>query len=115
VAQLINERKENFYKEYYYLKPENEKSGWEKFKDGFKSAAEWCKENWKSIVKIVAAAVIITGLGIAASIDRRDIGSCTGRSILGSIGRWIDRRSGRRNSCGDKWWFIFRRILRTGH
>jgi len=35
VAQLINERKENFYKEYYYLKPENEKSGWEKFKDGF--------------------------------------------------------------------------------
>jgi len=27
VAELINKRKENFYKEYYYLKPENEKSG----------------------------------------------------------------------------------------
>jgi len=29
-AELINKRKENFYKEYYYLKPESEKSGWEK-------------------------------------------------------------------------------------
>jgi len=26
VAELINKRKENFYKEYYYLKPESEKS-----------------------------------------------------------------------------------------
>jgi len=65
VAELINKRKENFYKEYYYLKPESEKSGWEKIKDGLKSVAEWCKENWKSIAKIVAAAVVITGLGIA--------------------------------------------------
>jgi len=37
VAELINKRKENFYKEYYYLKPESEKSGWEKIKDGLKS------------------------------------------------------------------------------
>jgi len=27
-----------------------------------------CKENWKSIAKIVAAAVVITGLGIAAAL-----------------------------------------------
>jgi len=47
----------------YYLKPESEKSGWEKIKDGLKAVAEWCKENWKSIAKIVAAAVVITGLG----------------------------------------------------
>jgi len=32
-----------------------------KIKDGLKSVAEWCKENWKSIAKIVAAAVVITG------------------------------------------------------
>jgi len=68
VAELINKREENFYKEYYYLKPESEKSGWEKIKDGLKSVAEWCKENWKSIAKIVAAAVVITGLGIAAAL-----------------------------------------------
>jgi len=49
-------------KEYYY------KSGWEKIKDGLKAVAEWCKENWKSIAKIVAAAVVITGLGIAAAL-----------------------------------------------
>jgi len=50
------------------FKPESEKSGWEKIKDGLKSVAEWCKENWKSIAKIVAAAVVITGLGIAAAL-----------------------------------------------
>jgi len=68
VAAVINKRKEDFYKEYYYLKPECEKNGWEKIKDGLKSVAEWCKENWKSIAKIVAAAVVITGLGIAAAL-----------------------------------------------
>jgi len=68
VAELINKRKENFYKEYYYLKPESEKSGWEKIKDGLKAVAEWCKENWKSIAKIVAAAVVITGLGMGKAV-----------------------------------------------
>jgi len=63
VTSVIGKTEREFLQEYYYLKPESEKSGWEKFKDGFKSVAEWCKENWKSIAKIVAAAVIITGLG----------------------------------------------------
>ena len=85
VAQLINERKENFYKEYYYLKPENEKSGWEKIKDGLKSVAEWCKENWKSIVKIVAAAVIITGLGIAAALTGGILGVVLAGAFWGAL------------------------------
>jgi len=97
VAELINKRKENFYKEYYYLKPESEKSGWEKIKDGLKSVAEWCKENWKSIAKIVAAAVVITGLGIAAALTGGILGV-----ILGG--------SGWRNSRGDKWRFVSGRI-----
>jgi len=41
---------------------------WEKIKDGLKSVAEWCKENWESIAKIVVAAVVIAGLGIAAAL-----------------------------------------------
>jgi len=41
----------------------------------------------------VAAAVVITGWD-SGGFDRRSIGSHTGGSILGSIGRRIDRRSG---------------------
>ncbi|ABN54037.1 protein of unknown function DUF1557 [Acetivibrio thermocellus ATCC 27405] len=85
VAELINKRKENFYKEYYYLKPESEKSGWEKIKDGLKSVAEWCKENWKSIAKIVAAAVVITGLGIAAALTGGVLGVILAGAFWGAL------------------------------
>jgi len=36
VADVINERKNDFYDEYYYLKPECEKSGWEKFTEQYR-------------------------------------------------------------------------------
>jgi len=85
VAELINKRKENFYKEYYYLKPESEKSGWEKIKDGLKAVAEWCKENWKSIAKIVAAAVVITGLGIAAALTGGVLGVILAGAFWGAL------------------------------
>jgi len=80
-----------------------------KNQDGLKAVAEWCKENWKSIAKIVAAAVVITGLGIAAALTGGYWESYC-RSILGSIGRRIDRGSGRRNSRCDKWRIVFGRI-----
>ena len=66
VADKVNQGKEDFYDKYSYLKPDCEKSRWEKFKEGCKKVADWCKENWKSIVKIVAAVVILVALGIAS-------------------------------------------------
>lgn len=66
VADTVNQSKEDFYDKYSYLKPDCEKSKWEKFCEGCKKVAEWCKENWKSIAKIVAAVVIIVALGIAS-------------------------------------------------
>ena len=66
VADIVNQNKNDFYNKYYYLKPECEKSGWEKFCDGCKKVGEWCRDNWKSIVKIVVAVVIIAALGIAS-------------------------------------------------
>lgn len=66
VASTVNQNKEDFYDKYSYLKPDCEKSRWEKFCDRCKKAWEWCKENWKSIAKIVAAVVIIVALGIAS-------------------------------------------------
>ena len=85
VAAVINKRKEDFYKEYYYLKPECEKNGWEKIKDGLKSVAEWCKENWKSIAKIVAAAVVITGLGIVAALTGGVLGVILAGAFWGAL------------------------------
>ncbi|MEE0061345.1 MAG: polymorphic toxin-type HINT domain-containing protein [Acutalibacteraceae bacterium] len=66
VADVVNKNKEDFYNKYYYLKPECEKSGWEKFCDGCKKVGQWCKDNWKSIVKIIVAVVIIVALGVAS-------------------------------------------------
>lgn len=66
VAEKVNQNKDNFYDKYSYLKPDCEKSKWEKFCEGCKKVAEWCKENWESIVKIVVAVVIIVALGIAS-------------------------------------------------
>ena len=58
-ADAINKSKDDFYDKYEYLKPECEKSGWEKFKDGCRKVGEWCQEHWK---EILAIAVVITGV-----------------------------------------------------
>lgn len=65
VADTVNQNKEDFYDKYSYLKPDCEKTRWEKFTERCKNAVDWCKENWTSIAKIVAAVVIIVALGIA--------------------------------------------------
>ncbi len=50
VADIINRSRDDFYDKYYYLKPQSEKSWWEKFKDSCKKVVEWCEEHWKEIV-----------------------------------------------------------------
>ena len=82
-AEAINKSKDDFYDEYYYLKPECEKSNWEKFKDGCKKVGEWCKEHWKAIVTIViviAAVVCLFIPGVNAAIA----GLAFGKIILGA-------------------------------
>ncbi len=70
-AEAINQSKDDFYDDYYYLKPDSEKSGWEKFKDGCKKVGEWCKEHWKVIVTVVlviAAVVCLFIPGVNAAV-----------------------------------------------
>lgn len=62
VADIINQRKNDFYNQYSYLKPDCEKNGWEKFCDGVKSVGEWCKENWGLIRNIVLAIIVVTAI-----------------------------------------------------
>lgn len=61
-ADTINKLKTGFYDEYYYLKPECEKNGWEKFKDDCRAADEWCKEHWKLIATVVAVVIAVVAL-----------------------------------------------------
>ena len=59
VRDRITQRKDDFYARYNYLKPECEKDFWEKAKDWFVSAGEFCRENWKGIVLIIGSIVFI--------------------------------------------------------
>jgi len=68
VADIVRKRKEEFYEAFSYLKPEAEKNLWEKYIESYKKAGEWCRENWKSIGKLLLTGVIIIGLGIAAAL-----------------------------------------------
>lgn len=63
VSDVVTKNKNDFYEQYNYLKPECEKSGWEKFKDGCKKAVDWCKEHW---VAVVTVAVVVVAACIAA-------------------------------------------------
>lgn len=85
VADRVNENKDDFYDKYYYLKPECEKSGWEKFCDGCAKVGEWCKENWKSLVKIVVAVVIIVALGIATVFTGGTLGVIIAGAFWGAL------------------------------
>ena len=69
VAGIIKQRRDEFYKNYYYLKPECEKNWIDKAKDGFASAMEWCRAHWKMIGTVflvgVAIGIILASAGVA--------------------------------------------------
>ena len=59
VADTVNQNKENFYKQYAYLKPDSEKN-W--LQIALEDAGEWCEEHWKELVMTV---VIVAGAVLA--------------------------------------------------
>lgn len=67
VEDIINESKDDFYDEYYFLKPECEKNPFEKIKGGFTNLCQWCKAHWKQIL-ITIAVVVGTVLAVVAVI-----------------------------------------------
>lgn len=62
VADVIRQRKDDFYEQYSYLKPECEKNNWEKICDGCKKFGEWCREHWKAIVTAVVVVIAVVAL-----------------------------------------------------
>ncbi len=89
-ADAINKSKDDFYDKYEYLKPECEKSGWEKFKDGCKKVCEWCKEHWKAIITVVivitAVVILVTCPACGAIIAGACWGAISGAVIGGVAG-----------------------------
>lgn len=88
VAETVNQNKEDFYDKYDYLKPDCEKSGWEKFCDGCKAVGEWCKEHWKLIVTvvIVVVAVVLLCTGVGGILGAAALGAIMGAGIGGISG-----------------------------
>ncbi len=89
-ADAINKSKDDFYDKYEYLKPECEKSGWEKFKDGCKKVGEWCQEHWKAIITvaivITAVVILVTCPACGAIIAGACWGAISGAVIGGVAG-----------------------------
>ena len=103
VADLVNKRKDDFYDEYKYLKPDCEKNGWEKFKDGCKKVGEWCKEHWKAVVTavlvvasivIVIIAAVVTSFVMPALLVAIATNVISGAVIGGAIGGIISTITG---------------------
>ena len=82
-ADAINKSKDDFYDEYYYLKPECEKSVWEHIKDGCKKIGEWCKKHWKELV--IGAICIVIGAVLtvlSGGTFLAGLAVCFGKAIL---------------------------------
>ena len=93
VADIVKKRKDEFYDKYYYLKPDCEKNGWEKYvKDFVTSGVEFFKENWKIIVKIyvvvllVAVSVVLLCTGVGGVLAAMAWGAILGAAIGGLSG-----------------------------
>jgi len=114
VFDFISRHEDDFYKQYYYLKPESKKSTGEKISDAFsegwknftnflgglgeaivnavRDVCEWCIEHWESIVSIIAAigiavAVIVLSVatfGATAVLLAAVVGACVG--VIGQLG-----------------------------
>ncbi len=87
-ASAVSKAKNDFYKQYDYLKPECEKSDWEKFCDGLKSVGEFCKEHWKLIVTVVicVAAIALICTGVGGILGAAAIGALMGAGTGGLMG-----------------------------
>ena len=92
VADVITKRKNDFYKDYSYLKPDCEKNFWEKAKDFVDSVVELCKEHWKALATLlliaIAVVVISTGIGgvFAPALVMMAKGILVGTAIGGTVG-----------------------------
>ena len=86
VADTVDQNKDDFYDKYDYLKPDCEKSGWEKFCDACKAVGEWCKEHWKLIVTVVLVVVAVVVIVVTAGAGAGPIAMLLAGMAKGLLG-----------------------------
>ena len=86
VADTVEQNKDDFYDKYDYLKPDCEKSGWEKFCDACKAVGEWCKEHWKLIVTVVLVVVAVVVIVVTAGAGAGPIAMLLAGMAKGLLG-----------------------------
>jgi len=95
-SDLIVSEKNDFYKEFPYLKPESEKKT--SFWSGIvSSTVDWCKEHWKAIatVIIVVVAVAVLIAGVSGIIAAAAVGALIGAALGGITGGIISLLTGK--------------------
>ena len=85
VAEEIRRRKNEFYRQYRYLQPDSEKGDWQKLCDACKKVGDYCKDHWKSLVKIAAAVVVIVALGVATALTGGLLGVILAGAFWGAL------------------------------
>lgn len=80
----INKAKKDFYTQYSYLKPECEKNFLDGMVDGVKKLGEWCKENWKELVSVVAVLAVVIAL-VVISIATFGAGAVILAGLVGAL------------------------------
>ena len=113
-ATEVEKLKKDFYKEYSYLKPDSEKSWWDKVKDRAgqiwdgicdiakkidsfrKSVVDWCKKHWKAIVTaiIVIVAIVLICTGVGGPLGAAAIGALIGAGAGGIFGGVMSAANG---------------------
>ena len=85
VAEEIRRRKNEFYRQYRYLQPDAEKRDWQKLCDACKKVGDYCKDHWKSLIKIAAAVVVIVALGVATALTGGLLGVILAGAFWGAL------------------------------
>ena len=118
VADIVKQRKEEFYRAYSYLKPESEKDWKEKAADWLKSVGEWCKEQWTEmfistviVMGAVLTIVAVIGSGGLALVPMLTALSMTLRT---SVTEWTSVISDRLYSFGELYSSLVTKFVNEG-
>ena len=85
VAVAVDISKDNFYKKYSFLKPENEKEWYEKLADAFIGACKWVAENFESLMVVIVCIVIVIAL-VVVTVITFGTGALVFMAVLAGVG-----------------------------
>ena len=93
----INKRKNNFYSEYAFLKPDCEKNLIELMVGRVQTISSWCSKHWRAfatgVILVLSVALLITGVGTV--LTAACWGGIIGAGIGGTMGGFVSLAQGK--------------------